>query len=89
MTKGYEVCGYLIEGTTSEKDTDDNSESVDRLLELAVCLRDLGIDVDDPDMSAEKPGSEIGEFLKKDWESPEIQEAREICDVNAAFGVGK
>jgi hypothetical protein len=89
LTKGYEVCEKHIEGLTFEKETVDKSESVDRLLELAVCLRDQGIDVDDPDMSSDNPGDEIGALLKKDWNSPAMQEIREVCDVNAAFGVGK
>ncbi len=84
--EAYKVCGELIAGVTVEKDKVDQTEYVDRLVELARCLRGQGIDVDDPDVTAEKLGLDLGTKLKKDWDSPAMQKARDACDVEAAFG---
>ena len=89
LKKGYDVCGHHIAGVTAEKKRVDQTEYLDRLVELAACLRAQGIDVDDPDMSAPDPGKEMGMFLKANWDSPAMQKARAACDVMAAFGGGK
>lgn len=88
LYEAYEACDALLVGVTIEikKGEVDTTEYIDGLLELAECLRGQGIDVDDPDVSAEKPGLDIGAVVKKDWESPAMQKAREACDVEAAFG---
>lgn len=94
--QGYDVCGKHIERVTTETEKGtgkkmgsiERAKYVDRLLKLASCLRDQGIKVDDPDASAEDPGWNIGAQLKENWESPAIKKAREVCDVNTAFGIG-
>ncbi len=86
LNDAYEVCGKLLEGVTFEKEDSFSAEYIDGLLELAQCLRNQGIEVDDPDASAEKPGLNLGETIKKDWDSPAMLKAREVCDVEAAFG---
>ena len=94
--QGYDVCGKHIERVTTETKEGTGkkmgsiewAEYVDRLLKIAACLRDQGIKVDDPDASAGDPGRNIGAQLKENWESPAIKKAREVCDVNAAFGIG-
>ena len=87
--EAYEVCGEHIEGVTIETEKENLTEYADRLLELAVCLREQGVEVDDPDTSAEKPGLDIGAKLKKDWDSPAMLQAREACDWEAALGGAK
>ncbi len=89
LAEAYDLCSGLIEGVTLEKNEGDQTEYVDGLLELAACLRGQGIDVDDPDVSADKPGEALATTLKKDWDSPAMQKAREVCEVEAAFGVTK
>ena len=89
LGEAYEACGDLLVGVTLEKDSVDTTEYVDGLLELTQCLRDQGIEVDDPDVSVEKPGLDLGDSIKKDWESPAMKKAREVCNVEAAFGGSK
>ena len=79
------MCGEHIEGVTIETEKENLTEYADRLLELAVCLREQGVEVDDPDTSAEKPGLDIGAKLKKDWDSPAMLQAREACDWEGGF----
>jgi hypothetical protein len=50
-----EVCQPLVEGASFLPQQDDLTGIEDSLLEVAQCLRDQGIDVDDPDLSGGIP----------------------------------
>jgi hypothetical protein len=43
-----EVCEHLLEGFTFERKREDFSQEIDKLVALASCLREEGIDIDDP-----------------------------------------
>lgn len=58
LEDAFEVCGPIVEGASFLPDQSEflNEETQDQLLEFAQCLRDQGLDVDDPDLSALGPG---------------------------------
>ncbi len=78
----FESCGDILDGAAFVNDVFDDPEFEDRLLEMAQCLRDQGLDVDDPDMSAIGPGGGGGggpfgpDF---DPQDPDNAEAIESC----------
>ncbi len=52
VTDAFETCGEILEGASFLPGAGiDQSELEDTLLEFTQCLRDLGFDVDDPDLS--------------------------------------
>jgi hypothetical protein len=74
----YEVCGEIIENITFEKKKVDRSAQLDEYLEIAACLREEGINVNEP--TAET--LEIWmEDLKDtiDWEDPDVEKAVDAC----------
>lgn len=74
----YEVCGEIIENVTFEKEEVDRSEQVDQYVELAACLRDEGIEVEDP--TAETLDIWMTGFKTMiDWDDPDAQAALETC----------
>ncbi|MCZ6456614.1 MAG: hypothetical protein O6650_05120, partial [Actinobacteria bacterium] len=76
-------CGDLIEGLISQIFRDiDQSEFQDSFLEFAVCMRDQGIDMPDPDFSGgfgPGEGGGRGLFGDIDPQDPAFQEAAEEC----------
>lgn len=54
LEDGFAVCGSIVEGASflPEGGPGLNEEQQDQLLEVAECLREQGLDVDDPDLSA-------------------------------------
>lgn len=46
--EAMEVCSKHLEGLTRSRERQDVSEQVDKLVELATCLREKGYDVEDP-----------------------------------------
>lgn len=88
VADAIEVCGDLIAGASFLPGAGlDQSEIEDRLLGFAQCLRDLGFDVDDPDLSggfASGPAAIFGENF--DPTDPANADAVQECQ--AAFGAG-
>ncbi len=87
----FEVCGSLLDGTSLIPSTDDLAESEDEFLAFAQCLRDEGIDVDDPDISSLGGGGLPGPGLfgdDFDPEDPDTAAAIEVCApiMAGAFG---
>ena len=79
----FDECGDLIEGLISQIFRDiDQSEFQDSFLEFAVCMRDQGIDMPDPDFSGgfgPGEGGGRGLFGDIDPQDPAFQEAAEEC----------
>lgn len=68
----------------------DLNEIEDRFVQFAACMRENGIQIDDPDFSNLTPGGEgLNPFAGVDFEDPEVQAALEQCqDVFADLGFG-
>ncbi|MDJ0792019.1 MAG: hypothetical protein QNJ71_08985 [Acidimicrobiia bacterium] len=69
----------------------DLTEIEDRFVEFAACMRERGIDIDDPDFSALAPGGDGGlnPFDGVDFEDPEVLAALEECQgIFADLGFG-
>ena len=85
LEDAFEVCGPLIEGASFLPDQSEllNEETQDQLLEFAQCLRDQGLDVDDPDLSVfDEPGAAAGGGLFGegfDPNDPAVQDAIGEC----------
>ena len=79
-----DVCSPLVEGASFLPSDGDLVQLEDTLLEVAACLRDQGIDVDDPDLSQGLAGPEaiFGEGF--DPEDPATADAIDACA--AVFG---
>lgn len=89
----FDACGDILEGASFLPGAgQDISEIEDNLLAVAECLRDEGIDVDDPDLSGGiGPGSGVtspadifGENFNPD--DPATADAIEVCQ--SVFGAG-
>ncbi|MEM9202085.1 MAG: hypothetical protein AAGC53_10510 [Actinomycetota bacterium] len=83
-----DVCGERLQGASFLPSGDDDlTEIQDDLLDFAQCLRDLGFDVDDPDISggpgALNPATLFGENF--DPTDPANQDAVQECQ-SAVFG---
>ena len=87
---GFEVCGEILEGTSLLPTPDDVAENEAAFLEFAQCLRDQGLDVDDPDLSSlgggGGPAALFGENF--DPQDPANQPAIQACQsiLAGAFG---
>ena len=97
MEAAFETCDEHLEGMTSGFDTNDQTELQDRLLEFAQCMRDNGVEMDDPDLTAFRPADESDEgtpprggFLGQGFDpsDPAVQEALETCQDLAGGGPG-
>lgn len=68
----------------------DLNEIEDRFVEFAACMRDNGVDIDDPDFSNLAPGGDgLNPFAGVDFEDPDVQAALEACQgVFADLGFG-
>lgn len=86
----FDTCGDLLDGASFLPGDDDLSEIEDQLLEVAQCLRDQGLDVDDPDLSAIGPGAGgAGAIFGSgfDPQAPENQDAIDNCsELFTGFG---
>ncbi len=86
----FETCGDLLDGASFLPGDDDMSEIEDQLLEVAQCLRDQGLDVDDPNLSAIGPGGGgAGGVFGDSFDplAPENQDAIDSCsDLFTGFG---
>ena len=89
-----ETCGELLEGLTLGFGERDITGLQDTLLEFAACMRDNGVDMPDPDLSAlgggaGGPGEGGGPFGDVDREDPNYVAAEEVCgELLAGIGPG-
>lgn len=82
-------CAHLLEGVSLGFADIDQTELQDQLVEFTACLRDQGLDVDDPNFSEGGFGGRtiLGDLNPDD---PEVAEALDACsDVLGAFGFGQ
>lgn len=76
----FEACADLMEGVDLGFERPDRSEMEDQVYELAECLRDQGLDVDDPTFSEPGSGQGGGPFGEDfDFSDPDVQAALEAC----------
>jgi hypothetical protein len=72
------ACGEYLEGVTQTAEHGDDTDQLDSMLAFAQCMRDQGVDFDDPDPSA--PGRAFGGGLHQlDRNDPAVQAALEVC----------
>jgi hypothetical protein len=84
-------CSPIIEGSSLLPGADDiDAETQDQLLEFAQCLRDNGIDVDDPDLSVIGTGGGPAAMFGPDFDpsDPTTQDAIGACQSLFAGGLG-
>lgn len=88
VANAVEVCGDLIAGASFLPGAGlDQSEIEDRLLGFAQCLRDLGFDVDDPDLSGGFAGGPARIF-GDNFDPTDPANADAVGECQAAFGAG-
>lgn len=83
-----EVCGPIIEGASFLPGAGDTTEIEDQLLDFAQCLRDQGIEVNDPDLSGGLNPAIIQQMFG-DWDpqAPENAAVVSVCQ-GALAGLG-
>jgi len=88
LEAAFEVCADELAGVAFGGDgAFDITEFQDSFVEFAACMRDNGVELDDPDFNA--PGGIIDVFGDIDITDPKIQEALEQCqDIFADFAPG-
>lgn len=99
--EAFTACGDLLDGAQFGRGRGadfDPTELQDSLLDFAQCMRDNGVDMDDPDFSSfEEPGGDEqgggpgggGPFATLDRSDPEVEAAMESCqDILGGFGPG-
>ena len=93
--EAFGECGDLLAGVAQQFQNDfDQTELEDGLLAFAECMRDGGIDVADPDLSAFTPGEggpgggggPGGLFGSIDLDDPAVIAVLETCQSELAFG---
>ncbi|MFK8022620.1 MAG: hypothetical protein AB8G26_01545 [Ilumatobacter sp.] len=84
-----ETCGPIVEGASFLPGGGGgiDAETQDQLLQFAQCLRDEGVDVDDPDFGALSPGGG-GIFGDFDPQDPANSAAIQACQTLFAGGLG-
>ena len=88
VANAAEVCGDIIAGASFLPGAGlDQSEIEDRLLGFAQCLRDLGFDVDDPDLSGGFAGGPARIF-GDNFDPTDPANADAVGECQAAFGAG-
>jgi len=91
MRAAFEACQGELEGIAFGPGSIDLTEIQDRLLEFAVCMRENGFDMPDPDFSNFGPGGSGGPFGDDviDQNDPAFQSALEACeDIFEGFRIG-
>lgn len=95
MITARAACSQYLDDAALGFGRPDDSEIQDQLLAFAECMRDRGIEVDDPDFSGgpgdgtpEPGGGPLGDI---DFSDPDVQEAVEACqgDFGRGFGPGR
>ena len=89
-----EKCAAHLEGVTTEFEPPDMTELEDELLEFAVCMRDNGVEMDDPGFTNPGDGDGGGVIqpfgTSADPNDPTFQEAFEVCEgILSSFGPGQ
>jgi hypothetical protein len=85
MRAAFEACQNHLEGLAFGPGSIDRSEIEDTLLEFAVCMREHGVDMPDPDFSTFGPGGGGGEGEGGifggaiDLDDPNVATALEAC----------
>ena len=81
-----QVCSVHLEGVSLGFDNFDQTEFQDQLLEFAVCMRENGVEMDDPDFSSFAPDSDgdgevqvVEPFSAFNADDPAFEEAFEVC----------
>ncbi|MCP4085090.1 MAG: hypothetical protein GY745_08585 [Actinomycetia bacterium] len=88
VANAVEICGDLIAGASFLPGAGlDQSEIEDTLLGFAQCLRDLGFDVDDPDLSGGFTGGPAAIF-GDNFDPTDPANADAVQECQAAFGAG-
>jgi hypothetical protein len=89
-----EKCAVHLEGVSMEFEPPDLTELEDELLEFAACMRDNGVEMDDPDLT--NPGGDDGGVVIEPFggsvnpNDPAFQEAFEACEgILSDFGPGQ
>lgn len=88
--EAFTSCGDALEGATFFQRGSDDTERNDELLDFAQCLRDQGIDVDDPDLSA-GPGAGGARGLFGDNFDPQDSanaQVLDLCRDESGFAAG-
>jgi len=81
----FDVCSEIIENITFEKKEIDRSGQVDQFVELAVCMRQEGFNIEDP--TVEALDIWMTDFKTTiDWDDPETMETYEGCMGGTASG---
>ncbi|GMQ85007.1 MAG: hypothetical protein BMS9Abin07_0572 [Acidimicrobiia bacterium] len=91
MRAAFEACQGELEGIAFGPGAIDFTEIQDRLLEFAVCMRENGFDMPDPDFSNFGRGGSGGPFGDDviDQNDPTFQSALEACeDIFEGFRIG-
>jgi len=82
MRGAREACSQYLEGITQQFELPDTTEMQDLMLEYAACMRENGIDMEDPDFTGDGPGmgGRLG-FDPGDYDpsDPTFEAANEIC----------
>lgn len=85
-------CGESLEGAGLGFRAEDRTAIEDQLLAFAQCMRDNGIDMEDPDLGApdaDGSGPGGGPFGDVDFDDPAFRAAQEACaDILAGFAPG-
>lgn len=84
----FEECNGLLEGIAQQFERPDPGEIEDSLVAFADCMRAEGVDMADPDFSAqdEGPGGARLLFGDLDIDDPAVAAAFETCQSELAFG---
>jgi hypothetical protein len=73
LEAAYELCKELLEGTTGTKNAADDVGRQDELYDLAVCMRDNGFDMPDPNAAGDA-------YAELDKDDPKFLAAFGACD---------
>lgn len=84
-----EACSGLMAGVQRQVDPEAEAERQAQLLVFAQCMRDEGIDFPDPQLgTGGGPRFGGGRFGDLDLQSPEVQAALQVCQVDGGFRPG-
>lgn len=85
MEAAREACSQYMEGVAQQFDRPDMTEMQDLMLGYAQCMRDNGVDMEDPDFTTDEdgstgPGGRLGfDMSQYDTSDPVFQAASEAC----------
>lgn len=85
VAAAVEACSTLLEGASFLPSESQLTELEDTLLEFAACLRDQGLDVDDPDLSNGIQPNQVPTLFGDSFDPDDPQFADEIAACQAIF----